>query len=127
VSNKPAETRWLLRSTDSEIIVLNVSALPADYCRAVREFASLHPEYFLASGRSREFQLESGLIVRRDGVFQRDRHLADIEQPVERIARADVTTLTRPAGMSKTRKIVIGAAIGVGAFFGLGAALSLPV
>ncbi len=115
-----AGKRYVLAADDSELIALNVSdpAITPDVAKALRDTAAAHPEYFEPQKPGTSFLLSKRVSLRSEGVFAANQKVADRDQIVQRITRADVqggaiTITTGPRHVVKhvviTTLIVIGA------------------
>ena len=85
----PAE-RYLVKLTDAELVVLNLSApdLPK---RQLLGMAKDNPDWM--AGTAKTTYKDNGLRVGPDGVFVKDRKVADLGQVVEHLPRARVTAI----------------------------------
>ena len=85
----PAE-RYFVQLSDSELVVLNLTAadLPK---RQLIEMARDNPGWM--AGTSKSTYKDASLRVGPDGVFVKDKKVADLKDVVEHIARAKVTAI----------------------------------
>jgi len=85
----PAE-RYFVKLNESELVVLNLTAedLPK---RQLIEMAKDNPEWM--AGTAKTTFKDNNLRVGPDGVFVKDKKVADLNQVVEHIARAKVTAI----------------------------------
>jgi hypothetical protein len=64
-------------------------ALPSDVAKLLRRTIVEHPDYFPAP-EGKTFQLDSRVTLGADGLFVAGQKIAEYDQVVERILRADV-------------------------------------
>jgi len=88
-SAAPAE-RYFVQLSDSELVVLNLTGadLPK---RQLIEMAKDNPEWMAGTGKSA--YKDNSLKVGPDGVFVKDKKVADLKDVVEHIARSKVTAI----------------------------------
>ncbi len=118
VQDGGAASHVFVRADDFELVVLNLSDPPLDAAvrRILQEVASTHPEYFVQVFAGLRF-VQGDVHVAPDGVFLRDRKVAEVSDVVRRIPRPDVTAVKTPP---QRRGSLIGAAIGAAGGFVLG-------
>jgi hypothetical protein len=109
--------RYLVAADESELTVLNLSSptLSTSARHALQDTLSTHPEVFGPGQQARP-----DVRVGPDGVFVAGRKVAETQELLERIARADVLEIGTP---TRTRGSLRGAVT----FAGIGLMFSLPV
>jgi hypothetical protein len=83
--------RYFIRADDDAVMLLNASdpALTAGVVRLLRRFVVEHPDYFpIPEGRTH--RLDNHVFLDTSGLVVDGRKLANYDEVVERIARADV-------------------------------------
>ena len=91
IAGKPARSYYLLTVDEMKLRALNISVpgLPAETVKVLRQAASEHPAQFvLAPGTA--FSLDEQIMLRPSGLFVAARKVADYDQVVEEVTRADV-------------------------------------
>jgi hypothetical protein len=112
VGNAKPRKRYFVLAVGSTVTVLNLTAeaLPAAATRLLRDIAAHHPEYFASTQRAAQFG-DQDVQVRPDGVFLAGHKIADLDQIVERIARADVVDVRSVQPWSHARTLAPGTEI----------------
>jgi hypothetical protein len=84
--------RYLVQLTDTELVVLNLSApdLPKGHLLSM---AKDKPDWM--AGTAKAIYQDNGLRVGPDGVFVKDKKVADLAQVVEHISRTRVIAVTK--------------------------------
>jgi hypothetical protein len=92
IGRAPAVERYFVLLNDTELIVLNLTAgnLPK---RRLLGMATDNPSWI--AGTSKTSYRDSDLRLGPDGVFLKDRKLADLNQVVERIPRDRITSIVK--------------------------------
>lgn len=92
VGSSPAVERYFVLLSDTELIVLNLTAenLPK---RRLLGMATDNPSWI--AGTSKTSYRDSDLRLGPDGVFLKDMKLADLGQVVERIPRDRITSIAK--------------------------------
>ncbi len=90
VDGAPPSERYFVRLTDSELVVLNLTGaeLPK---RQLIGMAKDNPEWM--AGTSKTTYKDNGVRVGPDGVFVKDKKVAELSTVVEHLAREKVTAL----------------------------------
>ena len=91
----PARRRFVV-ADDFVLTVLNLDEppLPTRARDALREVASVHPEYFSAAEKGDRFVFSGNVRLERDGVFVSDQKVAALDEVVRRYQRSDITEIT---------------------------------
>ena len=118
-------TRYLVRTDESTITVLNLASPPltAAVAKTLRDVAVSHPEYVATVEAGGSVRMERGVSLEPSGVFERGQKLATLQELVETLSRRDVETgLVFVAARERTEqstgaKAAAGVAIGLGACF----------
>jgi hypothetical protein len=110
--------RYYVRADEYELNVLNLSipTLPPDARRVLLDTLSHHPEVF---GPAQ--QVRADVHVGPDGVFVAGRKVAELQEVLERIARADILEIAIPT------RTIRGSLRGAVTLAALGLVFSLPV
>jgi hypothetical protein len=110
--------RYFIAGDESYLNLLDVSdpAIPATVARVLVDTASEHPIYFVLAQHNRRFLLEEGVQLTFDGIFDGARKVAELEQIILQIDRADVAEVS-------VLEWHVGKATGWGAVIGAGAGL----
>jgi hypothetical protein len=104
--------RHFIRADDDEATLLNLfdPALPSDVAKLLRRTIVEHPDYFPAP-EGKTFQLDSRVSLGADGLFVAGQKIAEYDQVVERILRADVeggaVSLEVKRGWSTSKQILV--------------------
>lgn len=117
-------SRRFVAATNSGLVTLNAdgTALPAAAQRVLRDMATTHPEYLEAALGTGRFQ-QQNVRVEPDGVFVADRKVAELNQVVETVSRANVRQISGPVvARGSVLGVMLGGYVGfcVGVVPGLG-------
>ena len=122
--------RHVIAADDSAIMLLNLADPPAraDVAKSLLRAAVEHPEYF-PTPEGTTFVLENRVLLNSTGVFVDDQKVAEYDQVVERVTRADVEngTVSLDNGpvkqhLRQSTKVLLGVVIGItlpGLIYGL--------
>jgi hypothetical protein len=76
------------------IVNLSGSPIPLAAMRPLQDAMSSHANHFVEAQQGRTFLLSQHVRLAREGVFVRDQKVVGLDQMLEKIARAEVTTIT---------------------------------
>jgi hypothetical protein len=116
---------YVLAASDTSLKFLNISdlGLAPDTVKLLRQTAVAHPDVFVV-GPNSTVELGKGVVLRSAGLFVAGQRVADYDQVVQTVARADVESgavLLAGAqvkeGMERSTKLVMAAAIPLAAYF----------
>jgi hypothetical protein len=123
-SRSGPDRRYFIRADDDAITLLNVSnpTIPAGVARSLRRTIAEHPDYLpLPDGKSIAFDARASLDA--SGLFVAGQQIAEYDQVVERIPRAEVeggaVSLEVNPGWSTSKQILVT----LGAVFAAGASI----
>jgi hypothetical protein len=92
VAGAPVVERYFVLLNDTEVILLNLTAVDLPK-RQLLSMAADNPAWI--AGTAKTTYRDSDLRLGPDGVFLKDKKLADLSQVVERIPRNRVTSITK--------------------------------
>jgi hypothetical protein len=99
--------RYFVAADNETVTLLNVFApsLPTDVAKLLRHAVVEHPDYFAASqSPGATFIVGKQVVLRSSGLFVADQKVADYNQIVEQVARADVENGVVLLGKARIRK-----------------------
>ena len=111
--------RYFVAADNEMVTLLNVvdPSLPPDVAKLLRRATVEHPRYFGASqSPGATFVLDKQVVLRSTGLFVAHQKVADYNQIIEQVARADVengVVLMGKAPMETSTKVLLGVVIPV--------------
>jgi hypothetical protein len=127
VSGAQLDRRYFVSADPSSLMVLDLHDVPDAAARVLRETAMKRPEYF--SDSEKRDPLSSGDVrIAPDGVFLKDRKVADLAELLVTVSRTKVLgvqtgRLRGPHHLPTGAAVAIGAAIAIGGLLLVGALL----